>query len=47
MNCPLEDRKFLLGHALNDVNVQFYTDRNIKNHRAIADRRNPYKNIEL
>ena len=47
MNCPLEDRKLLLGHALNDVNVQFYTDLNIKNHRAIADRWNPYKDMDF
>ena len=47
MNCPLEDRKLLLGHALRDVNVQFYTENNIANHRALADKWNPYKNLDL
>ncbi|MHA1757078.1 MAG: tyrosine-type recombinase/integrase [Promethearchaeota archaeon] len=47
MGCSNEDRKILLGHAVSDVNVASYTNKDIEKIRNLADIWNPYKEIDL
>ena len=47
MGCSLEDRKRLLGHKLRDVNVKSYTSSDFRTLRAIYDKWDPYKDINL
>jgi len=47
IECPLEDRKMLLGHKLNDVNVKNYTPTDIKLHIKAYDKWYPYENLNI
>lgn len=46
MGCPNEDRKILLGHK-GDLNVESYTNADIKRIRRLADKWNPYKTLQF
>jgi integrase len=47
MGCSNEDRRLLLGHAVNDVNVESYTNSDYKKLRELHDQWNPYKDLKL
>lgn len=47
MGCPNEDRKILLGHKINDVNIESYTSSDFKKLRILFDKWNPYQNLNL
>lgn len=47
MGCSNEDRKILLGHKTNDVNVEGYTRSDFIRLRELYDKWNPYKRMKL
>lgn len=47
MGCPNEDRKILLGHKVNDVNIESYTSSDFKKLRTLFDKWNPYQDLVL
>lgn len=47
MGCALEDREVLLGHKSSNVNVSGYTKSDITRYRALYDKWNPYKELNL
>jgi len=47
MGCPNEDRKILLNHKVNDVNIQSYTILEYENFIQLYDTWNPYKELKL
>lgn len=47
MGCILEDRKLLLGHKLNEVNVENYTKTDLETLKKLYDKWNPYKDLDL
>ncbi len=47
MGCDNDTCKILLGHKVNDVNIASYTIYNNDEYLAIADKWNPYKDIQL
>jgi len=46
-NCPNEDAKILLGHKVQDVNIESYTILDIEDQRNLYDKYNPYDNANF
>jgi len=47
MGCSNEDRKILLNHKVNDVNIESYLIMNREEYLVLFDKYNPYKNLSL
>ena len=47
MGCNLEDRKILLNHKVNDVNIESYLIYDHEEYLALFDNNNPYENLNL
>ena len=47
MGCLLEDRKILLNHKSNDVNIESYVKLNYEQFITLYDRWDPYKNLNI
>lgn len=47
MDCPNEDRKILLNHKVQDVNVESYVKMDYKQYIELYDKWYPYQNIQL
>jgi len=45
MGCDNETAKILLGHKINDVNIESYTIFNYEDYIAFFDKYNPYSNL--
>jgi len=45
--CPNEDAKILLGHKVQDVNIESYTILDIEDQRNLYDEYNPYDNANF
>ena len=47
MGCSNEDRKILLNHKINDVNIESYLIYDREEYLALFDKYNPYENLNL
>jgi len=47
MGCSNEDRKILLNHKVNDVNIESYLIYDREEYLALFDKYNPYENLNL
>ena len=45
--CPNEDAKILLGHKVQDVNIEYYTIFDIEDKRNLYDKYSPYENANF
>ena len=47
MNCSNDIAKQLLGHKVQDVNIESYTIYDLKDLRDLFDQYNPYKKLKI